>query len=78
MEIQGRAMAPTPKTRSEKRAVNVQVSLKAIVPAVPQTQEGRQNLEEDLERIGCAGLLNKPKSLKDKSLVWELIFEMPN
>ena len=43
----------------------------------PQTLVGRQELEEDLERIGCASLLNKPWSLKDKGLVWELLLGMP-
>ena len=71
-------MAPVAKTRPEKEAVNVQVSLKVVVPAVSQTLEGRWNLEEDLERIGCASLLNKSWSLKDKSMVWELILRVPN
>ena len=53
-------MAPTAKTRLEKGAVDVQVSLKALVPVVPQTPKGRRELEEDLEHIRCASLLNKP------------------
>ena len=52
--------------RKDKGAVNVQVSLKALVPVVQQNPTGRRELEEDLERIGYAGLLNKPWSLKDK------------
>ena len=39
---------------------------------------GRRELEEDLERIGCAGLLNKPWSLKDEGLVRELVQGAPN
>ena len=39
---------------------------------------GRQELEEDLERIGCLGLLNKPWSLKDEGLVKELVQRAPN
>ena len=62
----------------DKRAVNVQVSLKALVLVVLQTLGGRRKLEEDLERIGCAGLLNKPWSLKDKGLVRELLLGVSN
>ena len=43
-EKQGRMMmAPTVKTRSEKEAVDVQVSLKALMLVMSQTPEGRRN-----------------------------------
>ena len=64
--------------RRDKGAVNVQISLKALVPLVLQTLTGRRELEEDLERIRCVGLLNKPWSLKDEGLVKELVLEAPN
>ena len=64
--------------RKDKGAVNVQISLKALVPVVPQTPTGRRELEEDLERIGCADLLNKPWGLKDEGLVKELVHGAPN
>ena len=71
-------MEPTTKTRAERGAVKVQVSLKAIMLVVSQTLEGTQNLEEDLERIGCAGLLNKPWNLKDEDLVPVLLLGVSN
>ena len=64
--------------RKEKGSVNVQISLKVLVPVIPETPTARQELEEDLERIGCAGLLNKPWNVKDEGLVRELVEGAPN
>ena len=64
--------------RKDKGAVNVQISLKALVPIVPKTPTMRRELEEDLERIGCAGLLNKLWNIKDEGLVRELVKGAPN
>ena len=64
--------------RKDKEAVNVQISLKALVLVVPKTPTARRELEEDLDRIGCASLLNKPWNIKDKGLVRELIQGAPN
>ena len=57
--------------RKDKGFVNVHISLKALVPIVPKT--ARRELEEDLERIGCAGLLNKLWNIKDEGMVRELV-----
>ena len=62
--------------RKDKGVVNVQISLKAFMLVVPQTLTGRQELEEDVERIGCAALSNKPWSLKDEGLVKELVLRV--
>ena len=64
--------------RKEKGSVNVQISLKALVPVVPKTPTARRELEEDLERIGCAGLLNKPWNIKDEGMVRKLLEGAPN
>ena len=64
--------------RKEKGSVNVQVSLKAMVPVIPKTPTARRELEEDLMRIGCVGLLNKPWNIKDEGLVRELVEGAPN
>ena len=64
--------------QKDKGVVNVQISLKALVPVVPMTPTRRRELKENLERIGCAGLLNKPWSIKDKGLVRELVQGAPN
>ena len=36
--------------RKEKGSVNVQISLKAMVPVIPKTPIARRELEEDLTR----------------------------
>ena len=64
--------------RKDKGSVNVQISLKALVLVVLKTPIARRELEEDLERIGCAGLLNKLWSVKDEGLVRELVERAPN
>ena len=64
--------------RKDKGSVNVHISFKALAPVVPKTLTARWELEEDLERIGCAGLLNKPWNVKDEGLVRELVEGAPN
>ena len=65
--------------RKEKGSVNVQISLKALVPVIPKTLTAlRQELEENLTRIGCVGLLNKPWNIKDEEMVRELVEGAPN
>ena len=64
--------------RKEKGSVNVQVSLKAMVPVILETPIERRELEEDLTKIGCIGLLNKSWNIKDKGLVRELVEGAPN
>ena len=64
--------------RKDKGFVNVWISLKALVPIVPKIPTVRRELEEDLERIGCAGLLNKSWNVKDEGLVRELVKGAPN
>ena len=64
--------------RKDKGALNVQISLKALVPVVPKTPTARRELKEDLERIGCVGLLNKSWNIKDEGLVRELVEGAPN
>ena len=49
-----------------------------MVLVIPKTPIARRELEEDLTRIGCVGLLNKPWNIKDKGLVKELVEGAPN
>ena len=49
-----------------------------MVPVIPKTPIARRELEEDLTRIGCVGLLNKPWNIKDEGLVKELVEGAPN
>ena len=52
--------------------------LRSVVPAIPKEPEERAFLEEDLTRIGCIGLLNKPWMVKEEKMVRELIVGAPN
>ena len=45
---------------------NLSVSLKSIVPVVPKDEKEKQQLEEDLTRMGCEGLLMEPWALKSE------------
>ena len=52
--------------------------LRSIVPAIPKEPGERAYLEEDLTRIECIGLLNKPSTVKEEKMVRELIVGAPN
>ena len=52
--------------------------LRSIIPAILREPGERAYLEEDLTRIGCIGLLNKPWTVKDEKMVRELIVGAPN
>ena len=52
--------------------------LRSVVPAIPKEPGERAYLEEDLTRIGCIGLLNKPWMVKEEKMVRELIVGAPN
>ena len=52
--------------------------LRLVVPAIPKEPGERAYLEEDLTRIGCIGLLNKPWTVKEEKMVRELIIGAPN
>ena len=52
--------------------------LRSVVPAIPKEPGERAYLEEDLTKIGCIGLLNKPWTVKEEKMVRELIVGAPN
>ena len=52
--------------------------LRSIVLAIPKEPRERAYLEEDLTKIGCIGLLNKPWTVKEEKMVRELIVGAPN
>ena len=52
--------------------------LRSVVLAIPKEPGERAYLEEDLTRIGCIGLLNKPWTVKEQKMVRELIVGAPN
>ena len=64
--------------RKDKGSVNVQISLKVLVRVIPKTPTARRKFEEDLTRIGCSDLLNKPWNIKEERIVRELVEGAPN
>ena len=52
--------------------------LRSVVPTIPKESGERAYLEEDLIRIKCIGLLNKPWMVKEDKMVRELIVGAPN
>ena len=51
----------------------VQVSLRNVTPSIPEGGPERAQLEEDLRKMRCAGLLERPWGLKHEAIVRELI-----
>ena len=58
--------------------VKTPLTLRSVVPAIPKEPRERAHLEEDLNRIGCIGLLSKPWVVKDERMVRELTKGAPN
>ena len=54
------------------------MALKAVVPGIPKSAKDRELLEEDLRRIRCHGLMEKPWGLRMEDLVVELLSEKDN
>ena len=55
------------------------MSLRNVNPSIPEGGQECAQLEEDLKKMRCAGLLERPWSLKYKDLVQKLIaMERPN
>ena len=54
------------------------MALKAVVSGILKSARDRELLEEDLRRIGCHGLMEKPWELRMEDLVVELLGEKDN
>ena len=53
-------------------AKQVSVALKVVVPVIPRGAEEKAMLEEDLRRMGCHGLMQRPWCIKYEKIVQEL------
>jgi hypothetical protein len=66
----------SPMTRNQRKKsgeVPSEVKIRKIVPEVPRDEAERGELLEDLQRMGCSGLLEKPWGFKDDQVVRELL-----
>ena len=64
-KLPGRAMA------SKQRGVHV--SLRNVTPIVPENEQERAMLKDDLHGLGCAGLLERPWNLKNEEFIQEFV-----
>jgi hypothetical protein len=59
-------------TRNQRRRssdILSEVKLRKVVPEVPWSETERGELLEDLQTMGCSGLLEKPWDFKDDRIV---------
>jgi hypothetical protein len=71
----------SPMTRNQRRKgseVPSEVKIQKVVPEVPWDETERGELLEDLQRMGCSGLLEKPWGFKDDRIVRELLDGVTN
>jgi hypothetical protein len=75
------ARTTSPMTRNQRRRssdIPSEVKLRKVVPEVPRSEMERGELLEDLQTMGCSGLLEKPWGFKDDQIVRELLDEVSN
>jgi hypothetical protein len=66
----------SPMTRNQRKKsgeVPSEVKIRKVVSEVPRDETERGELLEDLQRMGCSGLLEKPWGFKDDRIVRELL-----
>jgi hypothetical protein len=69
-----RTVSPiTRQQRKKNSEVPSKVRIRKIVPEVPRDETERAELLEDLQTMGCSGLLEKPWGFKDEEVVRELL-----
>jgi hypothetical protein len=76
-----RARTTSPMTRNQRRRssdIPSKVKLRKVVPEVPQSETERGELLEDLQTMGCSGLLEKPWDFKHDQIVRELLDGVSN
>jgi hypothetical protein len=76
-----RARTTSPMTRNQRRRssdIPSKVKLQKVVPEVPRSEMERGEMLEDLQTMGCSGLLEKPRGFKDDRIVRELLDRVSN
>ena len=63
------AMAGTSSAKVEMRPVN----LRSVQAIVPTDEEEKQQLVDNLTKMGCEGLLAEPWAMKSEALVCEFL-----
>jgi hypothetical protein len=76
-----RTRTTSPMTRNQRRKsseIPSEVKLQKVVPDVPRNETERGELLEDLQIMGCSGLLKKLWGFKDDGIVRELLDGVSN
>jgi hypothetical protein len=76
-----KARTTSPMTRNQRKKsseVPSEVKIRKVVPEVPRNETERGELLEDLQTMGCSGLLEKPWGFKDDRIVRELLDGVSN
>jgi len=63
----GRSITPT-----------LEVKLRKVLPVIPSAETEREQLLQDLNRMGCPGLMDKPWGFKEERVVRELFGKLSN
>ena len=67
-------MAGTSSVKVETRPV----SLRSVPAIVPTNEEDKQELADDLTKMGCEGLLAEPWTMKSEAIVREFLHPRSN
>ena len=67
-----------PELRPEDMREPIPIPLKPMVPAIPTNDEELRELGEDLQLMGCEGLLAQPLDVQDAYVLIEFKFEKGN
>ena len=70
------AMVRTPTVAAPEKKVAIKI--KAVMPRFTESDVEALQLEEDLERMGCLQLLNRPWGVKSEYMIRELRVGAPN
>ena len=64
-----------PEAQAENMRESISIQLKTLIPAIPTDDEELQELAEDLQIMGCEGLLAKPWNLILEATLREFMFK---
>ena len=81
VETQSGSMPTLRRKRGESNTpppCNIEVKLRRVVPVIPDKEQEKNELMEDLTSMGCLGLAEKPWGFKEAQMVKELVGERSN
>jgi hypothetical protein len=73
MTVKRRTSPMMRNQRKKSSEVPSEVKIRKVVPEVPWDETERGESLEDIQRMGCSGLLEKPWGFKDNRIVRELL-----